>query len=119
MAPPILKLEDVSLSFGGTPLLDGVDLQLSFAGNTIEREVGRRVLTVEREREKSPGSSHQPRDRRRAPPSHPAQIQVGKSRPNYLGSRALRCAAFRRFKLGTRPTPWAVPTAISSTVSAC
>jgi len=28
MAPPILKLEDVSLSFGGTPLLDGVDLQV-------------------------------------------------------------------------------------------
>ena len=28
MAPPILKLEAVSLSFGGTPLLDGVDLQV-------------------------------------------------------------------------------------------
>ncbi|MBB3976862.1 ATP-binding cassette subfamily F protein uup [Rhizobium azooxidifex] len=28
MAPPILKLDDISLSFGGTPLLDGANLQV-------------------------------------------------------------------------------------------
>jgi ATP-binding cassette subfamily F protein uup len=28
MAPPILKLDDISLSFGGTPLLDGAGLQV-------------------------------------------------------------------------------------------
>mgnify|MGYP000639833102 CR=1 FL=1 len=28
MAPPIIKLDDIRLTFGGTPLLDGADLQL-------------------------------------------------------------------------------------------
>lgn len=28
MAPPVLKLDDISLTFGGTPLLDGADLQI-------------------------------------------------------------------------------------------
>src|SRR5690606_3359698 len=28
VAPPILKLDRISLSFGGTPLLDGADLQV-------------------------------------------------------------------------------------------
>jgi energy-coupling factor transporter ATP-binding protein EcfA2 len=28
MAPPILKLDDIGLSFGGTPLLDGAELQV-------------------------------------------------------------------------------------------
>ncbi|MBU2485125.1 MAG: ATP-binding cassette domain-containing protein, partial [Alphaproteobacteria bacterium] len=28
MAPPILKLDDIKLSFGGAPLLDGAELQV-------------------------------------------------------------------------------------------
>ena len=28
MAPPILKLDDILLSFGGTPLLDGAEMQV-------------------------------------------------------------------------------------------
>ncbi|MBP1851954.1 ABC-F family ATP-binding cassette domain-containing protein [Rhizobium halophytocola] len=34
MAPPILKLDDIKLSFGGTPLLDGANLQIE-AGDRI------------------------------------------------------------------------------------
>ncbi len=34
MAPPILKLDDIRLSFGGTPLLDGANLQVE-PGNRI------------------------------------------------------------------------------------
>ena len=39
LAPPILKLDDIHLSFGGAPLLNGVDLQL---------EPGERVCLVGR-----------------------------------------------------------------------
>jgi ATP-binding cassette subfamily F protein uup len=39
LAPPILKLDDIRLSFGGTPLLNGVDLQI---------EPGERVCLVGR-----------------------------------------------------------------------
>ena len=34
MAPPILKLDDIHLTFGGTPLLDGAELQIE-AGDRI------------------------------------------------------------------------------------
>jgi ATP-binding cassette subfamily F protein uup len=39
LAPPILKLTDIHLSFGGTPLLDGVDMQV---------EPGERICLVGR-----------------------------------------------------------------------
>src|SRR5258708_12662993 len=39
MAPPLVQLSDISLTFGGTPLLDGVELSVS-AGERV-RLVGR------------------------------------------------------------------------------
>ena len=34
MAPPLIQLKDIALTFGGTPLLDGVELSVS-AGERV------------------------------------------------------------------------------------
>ena len=38
MAPPILKLDDIFLSVGGTPLLAGAQLQVEQIGRASSRE---------------------------------------------------------------------------------
>ena len=35
MAPPLIQLKDIALTFGGTPLLSGVELSVSQASASV------------------------------------------------------------------------------------
>ena len=95
MAPPLIQLSDIALTFGGTPLLDGAELAVS---------AGERVCLVGRN---GSGKSTLLQDRRRADRARPRRAlrAAGRHHPlSAAGAGPLRLRHDARLRRG-RPRP--------------